>query len=96
MAEDMVGHPKPAVKREIISTCLLPGLMLANNRDIDLKSTVHVSVTFWSLIRLLEFKTHDFGNEKIAQHQQIHTFLLGFQALFSGFWLFNKCTRPGK
>jgi hypothetical protein len=29
-------------------------------------------------------------------HQQIHTFLLGFQALFSGFWLFNKCTRPGK
>ena len=29
-------------------------------------------------------------------HQQIHKFLLGFQALFSGFWLFNKCTRLGK
>ena len=47
MAEDMVGHPQPAVKREIICTCLLPGLTLANNRDIDLKSTVHGSVTFW-------------------------------------------------
>ena len=33
---------------------------------------------------------------KHLAHQQIHTFLLGFQALFSGFWLFNKCTRPGK
>ena len=32
----------------------------------------------------------------LASHQQIHIFLLGFQALFSGFWLFNKCTRPGK
>ena len=74
MAEDMVGHPKPAVKREIISTCLLPGLTLANNRDIDLKSTVHVSVTFWSLIRLLEFKTHDFGNEKIAQGLRLRKF----------------------
>ena len=28
----------------------------------------------------------------IQHHQQIHNFLLGFQALFSGFWLVNKCT----
>ena len=37
-----------------------------------------------------------FWTREIEVHQQIHIFLLGFQALFSGVWLFNKCTRPGK